>query len=67
MYTVTAAVCSVENKSFDSNSLCQGGPHDEISGTIMFTFTDYRPAILNAIATLLLAFYANVALGHYQQ
>ena len=74
MYLTICTICSVDIESIDSTSLCAGGPREPVPdgslagqlGAIMYTYTDYRPAILNALATLLLAFYCNVALHHYQ-
>ena len=74
MYLTICTICSVDIESIDSTSLCAGGPREPVPngslagqlGAIMYTYADYRPAILNALATLLLAFYCNVALHHYQ-
>ena len=55
----TAAACSLPG-----SALCAGGPDlepdDEAVGWAKHAFAEYGPPMINALATLMLSFYANV-------
>ena len=68
MYVTVMAICSAPGDGGDS--MCSGGPspaHESLRDERpILSFSDYRPAIMNSLATLLLAFYCNVAVSNYR-
>ena len=62
----TAAACSLPG-----SALCAGGPDlepdDEAVGWAKHAFAEYGPPMINALATLMLSFYANVCMGLYTE
>ena len=68
VYITMVAVCSGEHIDGPLGSFCAGGPLNDDGNEIPgFTFVSYRPAILNGMTTLLVAFYCNIALGYYME
>jgi len=69
---VTIAVGCGFQELDDANSLCRGVPEPVAGGSDKLAvhykgFDGYRASILNTLATLLLAFYANMCLGRYSE
>ena len=54
----------------DGSSICAGGPEldgADQDGWAKYAFSDYGPPIINALATLMLSFYANVCMSLYME
>lgn len=66
LHVVTLSVCSTEASTF-----CAYGPDSilegEDTGMVFSAFSEYGPPMINALATLLLSFYANVCMGLYSE
>lgn len=68
LYGATAYTCaSVDSPDDLAHTFCNGGPTGDGGEAKAFTFTDYRSAILNSLATLLFSFYANLAVTEFKQ
>ena len=64
IYTIACITCS-KGTSENGHVLCSGGPFADPDAA--FDWSDFRPAVLTTVASLLLAFYTNVCVNVYQQ
>ena len=66
IYASAAILCAAVDPGEIGGSYCNGGPIGDGQELLAFSFQDYRPAFLNAIAGLLLSFYASAVMTEYK-
>ena len=67
IYGSCAYGCAYTHPNGLGNTFCNGGPIGNGGEQRAFTFVDYRAAILNSLAAMLLSFYVSAVVTMYKE
>jgi hypothetical protein len=67
IYVSCAYTCAYTHPNGLGNTFCNGGPIGNGGEQRAFTFVDYRAAILNSLAAMLLSFYVSAVVTMYKE